>query len=52
MITEPFGFLRQTAIVSAASTKLVCVRDPMLQPTSARECKSSTTAKYQARVLS
>jgi hypothetical protein len=45
MITESLGFLRQTAIVSAFSTMLVRMCDPMLQPTTARECKSSTAAK-------
>jgi hypothetical protein len=42
MITDPLGRLRHTAIVSASSTKPVCMREPMLQPTTARECKSNT----------
>lgn len=46
MITESFGFLRQTAIVSASSTKLVRMCDPMFQPTTASECMSGTAAKY------
>ncbi len=46
MVTGVFGFLRQTAIVSASSTKLVCMRVPMLQPTTARECKSRTAAQF------
>jgi len=46
MMTDSLGFLRQTAIVSASSTKLVCIRDPILQPTTARECRSSTAARY------
>jgi hypothetical protein len=46
MITESLGLLRHTAIVSASNTKLVCMREPILQPTTARECKSNTAAKY------
>jgi hypothetical protein len=46
MITKSLVFLRHTAIVYASSTKLVCMRVPMLQPTTARESKSNTAAKY------
>ena len=46
MITESLGLLRHTAIVSASGTELVCMRDPILQPTAAHEYKSSTAAKY------
>jgi hypothetical protein len=45
MITEPLGRRRHTAIVNAFRTKVASMLPLMLQPTTALECKSSTTAK-------
>jgi hypothetical protein len=45
MITEPLGRQRHTAIVNASRNKVVSMLPLMLQPTTALECKSSTTAK-------